>query len=356
MRERNHSAPPPRRIQRASRRRVNLAALTLLLAAPILLAGCGGDHSILNPAGPAARDIRLIWFVMLGFGTVVFVVVIALWLYTFKKRYVTRTPAQERRIGRRWIIGGGIILPTLTVIALLMFGVPTGKRMLTLPLDEPPEVIEVIGHQWWWEVRYPGAEGGEVVTANQLMMPAGEPVDFHVTAADVIHGFWIPRLGGKIDMLPGRINRIRLEADEPGVFGAQCAELCGVGHAHMKLHVEALPRAEFDAWLAARSDEALAELAAQNAAFDTARDNFTRFCSGCHQVAGISASNIGPNLSDVGGREALGAGVMAMEEGAVYQWLRNHQTLKPSNLMPRHDDLDNETLRDLGAWLETLTP
>ncbi|WP_447895650.1 cytochrome c oxidase subunit II [Vreelandella sp. GE22] len=355
MRERN-GATPQGRIQRVSRRWVNLAPLTLALVALSLLTGCAGDHSILNPAGPAARDILLIWWVMLGFATVVLVAVTALWLYTFTARDVTRTPAQERRIGRRWIIGGGIILPVVTVIALLMFGVPTGKRLLPLPLDEPPEVIEVVGHQWWWEVRYPGAEGGEVVTSNQLVMPAGEPVDFHVTAADVIHGFWIPRLGGKIDMLPGRVNRIRLEADEPGVFGAQCAELCGVGHAHMHLHVEALPRDEYEAWLAARQEETLAELAVSDAAFAEARENFTTFCSSCHQVAGMSVSNIGPNLSDLGGRAMLGAGAMAMEEGAVYQWLRNHQTLKPGNKMPRHDDLDNDTLEDLGAWLETLTP
>ncbi|WP_447555967.1 cytochrome c oxidase subunit II [Vreelandella sp. EE22] len=355
MRERN-GATPPRRIQRASRRRVNLPALTLVLVALLTLAGCTGNHSILEPAGPAARDIRLIWWVMFPFATVVLMAVTALWLYTFKVRDVTRTPAQERRIARRWIIGGGIVLPVASIIALLTFGIPTGKRMLTLPLDEPPEVIEIVGHQWWWEVRYPGAEGGEVITSNQLVMPAGEPVDFHVTAADVIHGFWIPRLGGKIDMLPGRVNKIRLEADEPGVFGAQCAELCGVGHAHMHLYVEALPREEFDAWLEARQEEALAELAASDPGFDDARENFTTFCASCHQVAGMSYSNIGPNLSDVGSRTMLGAGAMAMEEGAIYQWLRNHQTVKPGNKMPRHDDLDTDTLDDLGAWLETLTP
>ncbi|MCB8890170.1 cytochrome c oxidase subunit II [Vreelandella malpeensis] len=355
MRERN-GAPPPARIQRVTRPWVNRGALTLCSGVLLALSGCSGDHSILDPAGPAARDVRMIWWVMLSFATVVLVAVTALWLYTFKTRDVSRTPAQERRVARRWIVGGGIVLPVVTVIALLAFGVPTGKRMLTLPLDEPPEVIEVTGHQWWWEVRYPGAPNGVVVTSNQLIMPAGEPVDFHVTAADVIHGFWIPRLGGKIDMLPGRINRIRLEADEPGVFGAQCAELCGVGHAHMHLYVEALPREEFDAWLAARSEEALAELATSDPAFASARENFTTFCASCHRVAGVSAGTIGPDLSDLGGRTMLGAGTLAMEEGAVYQWLRHHQTLKPGNRMPQHDDLDTDTLSGLGDWLETLTP
>ncbi|MEC8938085.1 MAG: cytochrome c oxidase subunit II, partial [Pseudomonadota bacterium] len=247
-------------------RRARQAACWLGLSLLLSVAGCTGDRSILDPAGPAARDVRLIWWVMLGFSTIVLIGVTVVWLYAFKPRNVERTPAQERRIARRWIIGGGLVLPITSVTALLMFGVPAGQRMLPLSLGEPPEVIEVIGHQWWWEVRYPGAEGGEVVTANQLVMPAGEPVDFHVSGADVIHAFWVPRLGGKIDMLPGRVNKIRLEADEPAVFGAQCAELCGVGHAHMHLYVEAVPREAFDAWLAARQDAELSELATQDSA------------------------------------------------------------------------------------------
>ena len=337
-------------------RRARQAACWLGLSLLLSVAGCTGDRSILAPAGPAARDVRLIWWVMLGFATIVLIGVTVVWLYAFKPRNVERTSAQERRIARRWIIGGGLVLPITSVTALLMFGVPAGQRMLPLPLGEPPEVIEVIGHQWWWEVRYPGAEGGEVVTANQLVMPAGEPVDFHVSGADVIHAFWVPRLGGKIDMLPGRVNKIRLEADEPAVFGAQCAELCGVGHAHMHLYVEAVPREAFDTWLAARQDAELSELATQDTTHDGAREAFATHCASCHRVAGVSQGDVGPNLSDIGSRTMLGAGVMAMEEGAVSQWLQQHQTLKPGNKMPAHDDIDKDTLDALGAWLETLTP
>lgn len=355
MRERN-SATSIASIQRLSCRWVNRMICLLWAVMVIGLAGCTGDTSILDPAGPAARDVRLIWWVMLGFATIVLIGVTVLWLYAFKPRNVERTPAQERRIARRWIIGGGIMLPVASITALLLFGVPAGQRMLTLPMSEPPEVIEVIGHQWWWEVRYPGAEGGEVVTANQLVMPAGEPVDFHVSGADVIHAFWVPRLGGKIDMLPGRVNKIRLEADEPAVFGAQCAELCGVGHAHMRLHVEAVPRSEFEAWLTARQATSLRELALSDDAYDGARDAFMTHCASCHQVAGISQGGVGPTLSDVGGRAMLGAGVIAMEEGAVSHWLQHHQTLKPGNRMPAHNGIETDTLDALGAWLEALTP
>lgn len=343
-------------IQRFTLQRVNRFAAPLAVLVGTLLAGCAGDKSILDPAGQVARDIALVWWVMLGFATAVLITVTGFWLYAFKQQEKIRTPAQERRIARRWIIGGGIILPVASITALLAFGVPTGQRMLTLPLSEPPEVIEVIGHQWWWEVRYPGAEGGEVVTSNQLIMPAGEPVDFHVTSDDVIHAFWVPRLGGKIDMVPGRVNKIRLEADEPAVFGAQCAEFCGAQHAQMHLYVEAVEREEYEAWLAERQTSELSSLAERGQQHEPARQAFTTHCASCHRVAGLSNAGTGPDLSDLGSRTSLGAGVMPMEEGAVTQWLQHHQRLKPSNKMPPQNDIDTATLESLGAWLETLTP
>ena len=157
-------------------------------------------------------------------------------------------------------------------------------------------------------------------------------------------------------MIPGRVNRIRLEADIPAVFGAQCAEFCGVGHAHMHLFVEALPREEYDAWLAERQEEQLGAVATADASHDDARDAFMTHCASCHQVAGISSGTTGPNLSDMGSRATVGAGVMAMEEGAVSRWLKYHQSLKPGNRMPSHDDIETDTLDALGAWLETLSP
>lgn len=353
MRERNSNIASPN-IQRVTGRRVNRIAILAVLGLALLTAGCAGDKSILDPAGQAARDVALIWWIMLTFSTVVLAVITGLWLFAFKPRDVTRTSAQERKVARHWILGGGILLPVASIVALLAFGVPAGQRMLAI--GEPGEVIEVIGHQWWFEVRYPNAEGGEVVTANHLVMPVGEPVDFHVTGADVIHGFWIPRLGGKVDMIPGRENRIRLQADIPAVFGAQCAELCGIGHAHMHLFVEALPREEYDAWLAERQQDALAAAATANAADDEARSAFMTHCASCHTVAGVSGGTLGPDLSDVGSRATLGAGVMAMDDGAISQWLQHHQTLKPGNLMPSHADIDTDTLDSLGAWLETLNP
>ena len=187
-----------------------------------------------------ARDVANVWWAMFGFSVVVLVVVSALWIYAMLRQPRTHSAEEAKRINRRWIIGGGLVLPTVSIVALLAFGIPTGRSMLPLPVEgEQPLRVQVIGHQWWWEVRYP--ESG-VVTANQFILPIDRPVDVEVTSADVIHSFWVPRLGGKLDMVPGRTNTLRLQASQTGVFRGQCSEFCGSQHAHMILHVEARSR------------------------------------------------------------------------------------------------------------------
>ncbi|PMR76723.1 cytochrome c oxidase subunit II [Billgrantia endophytica] len=320
--------------------------------------------SILDPSGPAAHAQFRVWWAMLAVSVAVSLVLFSLWLYTFRRRpQPRRTAWQEQRIMLRWVLGGGVLLPVVSIVALLLLGAPTGRGMLPLPLPggEEVELIEVVGHQWWWEVRYPGDEDqNDVVTANHLVMPAGEPVDFRLISADVIHAFWIPRLGGKRDMVPGRHSTIRLEADAPGVFGAQCAEFCGAQHTNMLLQVEAVERDEFDAWLAERRTPP-----EQVEDHDQAREAFGEHCASCHRVEGLPDEFAvggreydmeGPDLSDIGSRPTLGAGVLPMEEGAIAYWLQHHQTLKPGNRMPPHDHIDIETLENIGAWLETLEP
>ncbi|MHA6493455.1 cytochrome c oxidase subunit II [Pseudomonas borbori] len=295
-----------------------------------------------------AREVALLWWVMCGFATLVLVVVSALWIYAMRRTPRDTTPEQAARINRRWIIGGGIILPTVSIVLLLIFGIPIGHRMLPLPLiGEQPLRIEIIGHQWWWEVRYPDSG---VVTANQLHIPAGRPVDLRVSSADVIHSFWVPRLGGKIDMIPGRHNEIRLQADEPGMHRGQCSEFCGTQHSHMILHVEAHAEADFAAWLAARQAPQIEALAGP------AGTTFVERCGACHRVAGISEGQRAPDLTDLGSRPTLGSGVLVNDRGAILKWLRNHQKLKPGNAMPLHDDIDPEHLDAIASWLETLAP
>lgn len=220
--------------------------LSVVFLLTLVLAGCSGPLSSLDPAGPSARSGALLWWGMFAYASVVLVAVVALWLYAMRRPQDTRDEAQQRRIHNRWIIGGGLILPTFSIITLLMFGVPMGHRMLPLPpADGPALRIDVTGHQWWWEVRY---SDSSISLTNELHIPAGVPIDIHLATADVIHGFWVPRLGGKLDAIPGRINVLRLQADKPGVYLGQCSEFCGLHHAVMKFTVHAHTPDDFTRW------------------------------------------------------------------------------------------------------------
>lgn len=304
----------------------------------------------MDPASDTARELARLWWVMSGAAGLVLLLVTALWLYALFRAPRRYTQAQARRIHRRLLIGGGLLLPTLSVSALLLYGVNAARGMLPLPLaGERPLRIAVTGHQWWWEVRYPDAG---VVTANQLILPAGRAVDIELTSADVIHAFWVPSLGGKLDMTPGRRGLMRLRAEREGVFRGQCAEFCGTQHAHMILHVEALSEQGFDAWLAVRAGRAPIAPAP-----GAAGEVFGERCGLCHRVAGVSDGRRAPDLTDLASRPTLGAGVIANDAAGLRRWLREHQRLKPGNGMPDHHDvLDDATLDALAAWLEGLAP
>jgi cytochrome c oxidase subunit 2 len=221
-----------------------------MLAVPAL-AACAGPQSLLEPAGPAAREAARLWWAMLAVAAAVLAGVVLAWLRALHRPSRCHDEDAVRRIGRRWIVIGGLALPAASAAALLAFGIPAGQRMLLWPAaGEAPLRIEVTGHRWWWEVRYPDTG---LVLVDELHLPVGRLVEIHVRSADVIHSFWVPRLGGKMDMVPGRTGVLRLRADRSGVFRGQCAEFCGSGHGLMVLRVEAHEGSAFAAWLAARS-------------------------------------------------------------------------------------------------------
>ncbi|MEH6565236.1 MAG: cytochrome c oxidase subunit II [Halopseudomonas sp.] len=206
--------------------------------------------SALQPAGPSAQASAWLWWGMFGFFTLVLVVVVLLWLYAIRRDPGEVSDRQAQRSQNRWIVGGGLVLPILSITALLIVGIALGQRMLALPLATgEPLQIEITAHQWWWEISYPGSD---IVLRDEVHIPAGVPVDLQLTSADVVHSFWVPRLGGKMDMFPGRTNTLRLEADHPGIYHGSCSEFCGQGHAHMHFTVEAHEPAAFEAWLKQR--------------------------------------------------------------------------------------------------------
>lgn len=214
-----------------------------LALAALAVAGCEGPLSTLDPAGEEAAAIALLWWIMLAGATVILVGVMAAALVPLRPRH--------RPLGlseRAMLVGGGLVFPGVTLFALLLFALIEGERLR--PRDEPGIWrVEAHARQWDWDFVYPDAPGGPLHTSSELHVPAGQPFQVHVTSHDVIHSFWVPRLGGKIDAIPGRFNVIRLEADRPGLYAGPCAEFCGSGHAGMGLVVHAHPPEELEARL-----------------------------------------------------------------------------------------------------------
>jgi len=204
----------------------------------------------LDPQGTPADEIADLWWLLFILGAAVYLVfAVALALALFRRSGPPPEAAQHlgtSRLGRRWIIGAGVVMPV--VVLAVVYGATLGATGDTFRKPPPNAlVVEVVGHQWFWEVRYPGTG---VTTRDELHIPVGRTVDVRLTSADVIHSFWIPELAGKMDALPDRTNVLVLKAEYPGVHVTVCAEFCGLRHAEMILEVVAEPPDQFDAWLA----------------------------------------------------------------------------------------------------------
>jgi cytochrome c oxidase subunit 2 len=330
--------------------------VALLLSAPLVLvlAGCGSDQSTLAPASRASRDIATIWWVMLVGSAVVFAVVLALVTVVVVRRHGAPTsadgPGGSHRGAHIFIGVAGVAVPLVVLTAL--FALTLGTLSTTSSAagaSSSVMTIEVTGRQWFWDVVYPAQH---VRTANEIHIPVGETVTIVALAGDVIHSFWVPELNRKVDMIPGRRNVIRLRADRAGVFRGQCAEFCGLQHAHMAFTVVAEPRADLDAWLAREATDAPApstpaEQRGQQVLLGSA-------CVYCHTIAGTNASGkIGPDLTHLSSRRSLGAGVVPNTPGYLAGWILDPQHLKPGNRMPA-TALSGPELQDLLAYLRTL--
>lgn len=283
---------------------------------------------------------------MFSFFTLVFVTVVGLWIHAMRKHGTPRDAEHARRLHNRWIIGGGILLPLISVTAILTFGIPAGQRIQLLDPDDAPLVVEAIAHQWWWEFRYPDLE---ITTANHLVLPVGRTIEIRGSSPDVIHAFWIPRLGGKIDLVPGRINSRRLKATSTGSMRGQCAEFCGTGHAHMIFEVDVLQAADFERWQHARQQPV--EVAEQDRAAAAA---FKSHCGQCHTITGVTNGSGGPELTDVGARRLIGAGLNRGRQLTVREWLTDHPRALEIGLARDDHQQPPDQLTRIAAWLETL--
>lgn len=331
---------PPRRPALMTGRGRLLRGLMLALC----LTGCAGPQSALVPGGEDAETIAQIFKVMLAGAVVLWFVINGLFYLSRLIHPRTLDTATVNRI----VIAGGIVMPVVLLGALLAWGLsilPDHRR------SGDGLTIRVTGEQWWWRVEYwPEGAGAPVVSANEIRLPVGETVEFELEAKRVIHSFWIPALGGKMDMFPGRVTRLSLHAIRPGTWRGQCTEFCGESHAWMAFQAVAMPAEEFETWLSAEAGGATApegDEAARGAEI-FAREG----CGACHAIRGTDhAGRVGPDLTHVGSRLSLAAGRLGTAPEDFAAWIARPGSFKPGVAMPGFAHLPPRELADLAAYL-----
>lgn len=263
-----------------------------------------------------------------------------------------KTDEREPRRRKALVVAGAVTLTVLALFVFLMVSVSKGRRPAA-PDSSDALTIEVVGHRWWWEVRYSSpVPAHRVVEANEIHIPVGRPVRIRGTSRDVVHGFWVPSLQARLDLSPGRTGETWIRAGKPGVHRGLCAKFCGRQHAQMRFLVIAEPEEVFQAWLEARSKPAPPPRTPLEA---RGQQVFLRLqCSLCHTIRGIEAHGAeGPDLTHIASRRTLGAGILPNTRGHLAQWVVGAQDVKPGNLMPPAA-IRPEDLPPLLAYLESL--
>jgi cytochrome c oxidase subunit 2 len=326
---------------------------------PVLLAGCAGQQSVLNPAGEQAREITYLWWGFLAVLSCVYLIVLSVTLIAVWRRrrsldeWKLLSEPEVRGERRMAITVSSAVGLTIVILFVLMISdFFTGRATHAMPLENVLN-IKITGHQWWWEVAYQDPVPSQMVTtANEIHVPVGRPVQFELSSADVIHSFWAPNFNGKKDLVPGHPTTVWFRAERAGTFRGQCAEFCGFQHAHMRFVIVAQPTNEFDSWLDAQRKPPPAP------ATDSQKRGHQVFmnsaCVLCHTIQGTPARGmIGPDLSHVGGREMIGAGTLPNSRGHLSGWIIDPQQIKPGVRMPQNE-LSAEELKAVLDYLESL--
>lgn len=317
-----------------------------LVIALTTLAGCGGEQSAFAGLGPVSSRITLLMWIMF----IAAVLITALICLLILVSIVGPARWRQKLTTEKVVVLGGIVFPVVTLSILLIYGFMMLRVGENLVNAENPLRISVVGERWWWRVIYRHDDGHTTESANEVRIPTGRPIEIELSTADVIHSFWVPAYAGKVDMIPGRINRLHLIADKPGVVRGQCAEYCGGAHALMAFYAVAMLPADYDGWLA--KERADAKPTSEK---EGERLFFASGCGGCHIVRGtLAKGEIGPDLTHVGSRLSLGAGILPNEPVHFAQWISRHQKLKPENLMLPFDFFSESELQTLSAYLNGL--
>lgn len=321
--------------------------LLALLAAALLLGACSDSPSVLDAKGDEARHLAGTWWLMFGLAAAVYVVVGGFIVVAIIRRRDAGQAGSSAAGDSRFLWLGGIVMPVVVLAVLAVVTINSTRNLRTAAGDELK--LEVVGKRWWWEVRYPD---DQVVTANEIHVPVGRPVDIVLTSDNVVHSFWVPQLAGKVDMIPGQTNHLRFTAEKPGTYLGECAEFCGIQHARMRFLVIAEEPSAFDRWLGRRRQVRPTPTSEQEA--QGQRVFMREACAGCHTIRGTPArGQVGPDLTDFGQRRFIGAVTEPNTEGHRAAWISNSQTMKPGNLMPPIA-LEPEELDAVVAYLGSL--
>ena len=312
-------------------------------------------QSVLSPAGSPASSIHSLWALMLWVCLAVFTVVlaavaVALFQGLRDRSRASGTAASEITLSRS--VAASVGLTVVILIGLLVASISTGRAVASIPASSAV-TIAIVGHQWWWEVQYEDSVPSQrMVTANELHIPTNRPIVLNVTSRDVIHSFWVPNLQGKRDLIPGYTTAIWLQASRPGRFRGQCAEFCGMQHAHMALEVIAESDEDFQGWLDGMRQPARDP---PDSISRAGRDIFMQSrCAGCHTVRGTDAAGqAAPDLTHIAARTTLGAGTLINTPEHLAAWIRDPQESKRGNQMPP-TPLAADDIQSLVAYLETL--
>ncbi|HSU32857.1 MAG TPA: cytochrome c oxidase subunit II [Bryobacteraceae bacterium] len=332
------------------------------LALSLLLSCAGHQQSTVDPAGPQSGKIDTLWWSFFWLLGVIFVIVMAVLLLTLTRRQPdteqellesTHKPSEQTDSRIRRVVVGATIVTILTLFVLIVASVGTGKAIADLSFKKNPLTIQVTGIQWWWQIQYMSSDPSQtLVTANELHIPVGRPIQILGLSQDVIHSFWVPNLHGKRDLIPSHTTNEWIEADRPGVYRGQCAEFCGLQHAHMVLWVIAEPEDKFEAWMRAQLQPAVSPSSP-----DTQRGQqvfLNHACIYCHQIRGTTAAGQNaPDLTHFGSRRGIAANTVPNTKGNLAGWIVDPQTKKPGNHMATIA-VNSTDLQPLVDYLESL--
>jgi cytochrome c oxidase subunit 2 len=331
-----------------------------LLTCTCIWGPLSGFQSALNPAGPDAEREAKLWLAILWICIAVFVIVWTVLSLGIARRRghdsrpappILDTEAVDRKA--RPIVAGAVLLSVIALFFVLVASVRAERDDTRAEESKNPVSIQVIGHQWWWEVRYPNSDASQtIVTANEIHVPVGVPVVINTASRDVIHSFWAPNIKGKRDLIPGYTTAFWFRVDKPGIYRGQCAEFCGLQHAKMGFYMVAESMEQFQQWEQAQTQPAPDP---KNAAQTEGQQVFLKNdCVMCHTIRGtIAGSRVGPDLTHIASRLSLGAATLPNNIGNLAGWIEDSQHIKPGNRMPPNP-LSGDDLNALLAYLNSL--